>query len=77
MSENYIVVFAGSAIEAEVMKGSLEAAGLDTFLKDELIGSIAPWTLAGAQGAVKVMVKPADAEEARAIIAGATAEVAD
>ena len=32
MSEDFTVVFTGLAIEAEVMKGSLEAAGIEAFL---------------------------------------------
>ncbi len=73
MSEDFVVVFAGSAMEADVMKTSLEAAGIDAFVTDELTGSLLGSLTSVVQ--VRVQVKPADAEEARALIEGPTVEV--
>ncbi len=69
MSEDYVVVFAGLSIEAQVMKSSLDAAGIDAFLKDEIMGSIAPGV-----GAVKLLVRSVDEEEALAVLAGESAD---
>ncbi|WP_190300228.1 putative signal transducing protein [Rufibacter hautae] len=74
MSKNFqpkpVIVFSGNAMEANVVKSMLENANLQAFLKDEHIGSIAPWQVsAGGGGAVKVLVSSLDQEEAQEIIA--------
>lgn len=47
----------------------LEISGIDSFLKDEVIGTIAPWyAAAGGAGAVKVEVAESDVDRARAVI---------
>ena len=69
MSDHFAVVFTGLAIQAEVMRASLEAAGIEAFLKDEVMALIAP----GA-GVVKVLVRAADEDEARALLSSANPE---
>jgi hypothetical protein len=52
-----IVVFSGTAWHAEELRGLLENAGIEAFLRDEVMGRIdAPALAAGAAGAVKVVV---------------------
>jgi len=66
-----IVVYSGSAIEANLVKGVLEANDIQATLQDELMGNIAPQYIApGGYGAVKVLVMEDDAEDALVIIEG-------
>ena len=54
-----VVVYSTNPIEAGFLKGLLEDSGVTVFLKDEFMGSIAPWYAApGGVGAVKVVVPP-------------------
>lgn len=65
-----VVVHAGDAIETGFVKSLLEEYGISTFLRDEMMGAIAPWYIApGGVGAVKILIARSDYERARAIIA--------
>jgi hypothetical protein len=65
-----IEVFAGTSMQASIVKSLLENAEVEAFLKDEIIGSINPWHAApGGAGAVKVFVSSADFEMAKQIVA--------
>lgn len=67
--EGPIEVFAGTIIEAEMVKSLLENAEILTFLLYENTGTIAPWhTTAGGTGAVKVVVSGFDYEKAKIIV---------
>ena len=64
-----VVVFAGQAWEASLLKSLLENAEIDAFLKDETLGTLAPWyTSGGGAGAVKVMVAKKDLERALLVV---------
>jgi hypothetical protein len=64
-----IIVFSGNTFEASHIRIELENNGISAFLKDEFIGSIAPWHAApGGAGAVKVAVAQRDREDALNII---------
>ena len=64
-----IIVFAGNAPEANIIKGLLEDSGIKVFLQDEIIGTIAPFYAApGGAGAVKIVVAKQDSEKAKNII---------
>jgi hypothetical protein len=65
-----IVVYAGTLVDANFVKSLLEGDGITVFLKDELMGTIAPWhvDLGGGVAAVKVMVAERDFERARDLI---------
>jgi hypothetical protein len=64
-----VVVFSGNTFEADLAKNELENNGIPAFLKDEIIGTIAPWHAApGGVGAVKVTVALRDIKKANKII---------
>lgn len=64
-----VEVFAGTFMEAGMVKSMLIDAGIDAFLKDALIGTIVPWHAApGGAGAVKIFVASRQLDEARAIV---------
>ena len=53
---DFIEVFAGTPINAAIVRSILEDAGIMTFLKDDIMGTVAPWYVsAGGAGAVKIM----------------------
>lgn len=68
--ENDIIeVFAGSSIEAEIVKSMLQDSDIDVFLKNENMGTIAPWHVsAGGAGAVKIIINSNDYDKAKMII---------
>jgi hypothetical protein len=64
-----VVVFSGNTFEADRVKIELENDGIPAFLKDEIIGTVAPWHAApGGVGAVKVTVAQRDIDKANSII---------
>ena len=64
-----VEVFFGTILEAEMVKSLLENAKIETFLKDENTGTLAPWyTASGGMGAVKVVVSSLDFEKAKIIV---------
>jgi len=64
-----VVVFAGNILEADAAKAALESNGIRAFLRDEAVGTWAPWYVAGGGvGAVKVVVPESEAEQARAVL---------
>lgn len=64
-----VEVFAGSFIDAEMVKTILQESGIEVFLKDENMGVIAPWYVsAGGTGAVKVAVSSNNYDKATSII---------
>lgn len=64
-----VVVFTGTAWQAEQLQGLLHQAGLESFLRDEVMGRIdAPALAAGAIGAVKLVVRREDRERAGEIV---------
>jgi hypothetical protein len=64
-----VEVFAGTAVQASVVKSLLENAEIEAFLKDEFTGVLYPWhTSPGGVGAVKVLVSSIDQEKARIVV---------
>jgi hypothetical protein len=64
-----VVVFTGTVWQAEQLRGLLENAGIEAFLRDEVMGRIdAPALAAGAVGAVKVVVTREHAARAGQIL---------
>jgi hypothetical protein len=67
--DNPVIVYAGNPIEAELVRHELESNDIPAFLRDQNIGTIAPWHVApGGAGAVKVTVAQRDMDRAMDII---------
>jgi hypothetical protein len=65
-----VEVFAGSAVQANLIKSLLEDAEVSAYLKDEFTGVLAPWhSSPGGVGAVKVFVSSVDFEKAKMVVA--------
>lgn len=64
-----IEIFSGSAIQAEIVKSILNDNGIEAFLKDEYMGTLAPWyTAPGGAGSVKVVISSLDYTQAKMIV---------
>jgi hypothetical protein len=64
-----IEVFAGTAIDAAVVRSALEADGLHVVVTNEEMGTLAPFQVApGGVAAVRLLVAEEDAARAREII---------
>jgi len=62
-------VFSGLIWEAEMIKSLLESENINSYLKDEFTGTIAPWyTSGGAFAAVTVIVSSSDYENAMIVV---------
>lgn len=62
-------VFNGLVWEAEMIKNLLENEGIEAFLNDELIGTIAPFCATPRLGSVKVVVAEVNFEKAKEVVA--------
>lgn len=60
-----VEVYEGTPWEAELVKGLLEANGIDSMLKDETLGSI---VAQGIGGNIKVLVREEDYSLARKVV---------
>ena len=66
---NPIEVFAGTAVQATLVKSLLENAEIAAYLKDEFSGTLYPWhTTPGGIGAVKVFVSSVDQDKAGIVV---------
>lgn len=66
---NPVEVFAGTPLDAGMIQSILEEEGVQAFIYNELMSSIAPWqVVAGGAGAAKVVVSEPDYEKAMEII---------
>lgn len=66
---NPVEVFAGTPLDAGMIQSILEQEGIQAFINNELMGSIAPWQVEpGGVGAAKVVVSELDYEKAKQII---------
>lgn len=64
-----IEIYDGTAWQAGIVKTLLEDAGLEAFLKDEIMGTFNPWwTAGGGAGSVKVMISGLDYDKAKDIV---------
>ncbi len=64
-----VEIFSGSLWEAEVVQGLLNSEGIETFVRDDQTGTIAPWVVvSGGVDSVRLMVAEAEAARARQII---------
>ena len=66
---NPVEVYAGTAVQATLVKSLLENAEIEAYFKDEFTGILYPWhTSPGGVGAVKVIVSSTDHEKARIVV---------
>ncbi len=64
-----IEIFSGTYLEAEMVKGMLENEGIQAFIKDGHMGTLAPWNVSGGgAGAVKVMISEQNFDKAQKIV---------
>ncbi len=64
-----VEIFAGSPMDAEIVKSLLIDAEIEAFLKNENLGTIAPWHVAaGGAGAVKVIISSLNIDSAKLIV---------
>ena len=66
---NPVEVFAGTAWEVALVQSLLANAEIQTFLKDEINGTMVPWvTASGGAGSVKVIISNLDYDKAKIIV---------
>ena len=65
--EAWTEVFSGAAFEAEVKRGLLEANGIHCIVEDHTMSAITSSYL-GVGGDVRILVSPADADEAQRLV---------
>lgn len=64
-----VEVYDGDQWEASLVKSLLDNAEIESFLKDERMGVLAPWNVAGGgAGSVKIFVSNVDYEKAKEVI---------
>ena len=64
-----VQIFAGTTVQAEMVKSLLLDAEIKAFIKDEHMGTMFPFhTAPGAAGSVKVVVSNVDYERAKLIV---------
>jgi hypothetical protein len=61
-------VYSGTIVQADLLRCLLEGAGVHVVLEDEFIGTIAPYVSPDGAGAVKVLVRKGDMDQARSIV---------
>ena len=65
----FVIVYSGNSIDAGFVRSLLESEGIEVFLTDEAMGTLAPWYVtAGGVGAVKVVVQRKDIDAAQPIV---------
>jgi len=64
-----VEIFDGDQWEASLVKSLLDNAEIESFLKDERMGVLAPWNVSGGgAGSVKIFVSNVDYEKAKEVI---------
>ena len=67
--DKLVEIFSGSSIEAEIVKSILNDNEIESYLKDEYMGTIAPWQAApGGVGSVKVVISSTFYRQAKTIV---------
>lgn len=64
-----VEIFDGNDWEASLVNSLLNNADIETFLKDEKMGVLAPWNVAGGgAGSVKIFVANTDFKKAKEVV---------
>lgn len=64
-----VEIFDGNDWEASMVKSLLDNAEIEAFVKDEKMGVLAPWNVAGGgAGSVKIFVSSVDLDRAKEVI---------
>ena len=64
-----VEIFDGNDWEASLVKSLLDNAEIESFIKDEKMGVLAPWNVAGGgAGSVKIFVSSADVARANEVL---------
>jgi len=66
-SNDWVVVYSGSIVEADLLKCLLDGAGIESCLQNETLGTMSPYIFQGGAG-VGVAVLREDLENARPIV---------
>lgn len=65
----FVEVFSGTTWQSIMVKSLLKNAGIESFMKDGIMGTLSPWwTAPGGAGAVAVFVSSDDYDEAKEIV---------
>lgn len=69
MDSDFVVVFSGNYVDSEIIKEILDDNGIVNNLKNELMGTIAPWQVSpGGVNPVEIEVFVKDKEKALELI---------
>ncbi len=64
-----VEIFDGNDWDASMVKSLLDNAEIESFIKDEKMGVLAPWNVAGGgAGSVKIFVSNLDLDRAKEVI---------
>lgn len=64
-----IEIFSGLDWQAEMIKNLLENEGIESYIKDEILGTIAPWYTGNpGPGSVTVVISSLDFDRAKLIV---------
>lgn len=64
-----IEIFAGTIMEAQLVKSLLENAEIEAFLKDDITGTLTPWIISpGGSDPVKIVISSPNYDKAMLVI---------
>jgi len=65
-----VEIFSGTLWEAELLKSMLENAEIETFIKDDIIGTTFPFQASpGGANPIKIIISSVDLEKAKLVVA--------
>jgi hypothetical protein len=63
-----VEIYSGTDWQAQMVKNLLENEGINCYITNEIIGTIAPWYITPGAGSVSVVVSSFDYQRAKAIV---------